>query len=462
MYIDTENSGGTVASSSGSLSKVSLDGVWGTNFGFNSGGDNIIILQGTRAAPNFVFALRHGGTFASGGDCTNKNNTALPAGLALGSSAVQMASSQNQWHYNCSSTLSGTRASLLAAVCNNANWTSAGGQSWGENTCTFSVTDAYTPDGVIGITGAGCGCLSGCDLSDMGGPDCGSGVSGSCTSKNFFADIDVPAGCTYHVRASMRGWNTNCSASGADGDNNLRVDDVAGAKSPLVGFSNVNLTDNFTLTGPGTIRVSGRSNRADEIIAYGVIGSPCATCDYDILPVDLLSFSAELSENAVILRWKTASEENNAFFDIEKSVDGKNWIFLNRVNSNGNSFKTKSYDLFDYEPVAGTSYYRLKQVDFDGKFSYSKIVSVQYFSAKKINLECESNGIKTFLSVNCPQKKIQGSISVFDILGKEVFKKEETFFAGKNSFEFNLNKGVFLFVVTAGNDVLTKKIWQSE
>jgi hypothetical protein len=259
----------------------------------------------------------------------------------------------------------------------------------------------------------------------------------------------------------MRSWNASCSAAGADADNNLRVDDITGAKSPLTGMSNANLTDNFTLTGPGTIRVSGRSNRADEIIAFWVIGAPCATCDYNILPVDLLSISAEAEENAVILRWKTASEENNAYFDIEKSFDGKNWAFVNRVNGAGNSAKTKNYAVFDYEPAAGTSYYRLKQVDYDGKFSYSKTVSVHYIS-QKINLECEIYGNKTYLWVHSPQNQERGIIAVFDVQGKEIFRKEETLIAGKNSFEFDLTKGVFLFVVNTGNETLTKKIWRSE
>jgi hypothetical protein len=130
IYIDVDASGGAISSSTGSLSKTSLGGNWGTNFGLNSGGDNVFVLQGTRAAPVFIYGLKHSGAFASITDCTSggtpRNNTSLPAGLTLGTSAIVMASSQNQWHFNCA-TNNNTKANLRSAISNNANWVSTAG-----------------------------------------------------------------------------------------------------------------------------------------------------------------------------------------------------------------------------------------------------------------------------------------------------------------------------------------------
>ena len=121
IFIDVNASGGTISSSTGSLSKVSIGGDWGTIFGLNSGGDNIFILQGDRAVPNFIFGIRHSGTFASGGDCSTKNNTSLPSALTVGSTALQMSSTSDQWHYNCNNAIStGTKAGLLSSIANSS------------------------------------------------------------------------------------------------------------------------------------------------------------------------------------------------------------------------------------------------------------------------------------------------------------------------------------------------------
>jgi hypothetical protein len=206
IYIEVDAAGNPVSSSTGSITKASLGNPWGSNFGLNSGGDNIFVLQGTRSAPTFIYGVRHNGTFATGGDCasggTPRNNTALPAGLTLGTTAIQMASSQNQWHYDCASASTSrfinNRSTLLTNISNNANWVSTAGQQWNASSCTFNILDQpFIQNGSVGVFGAGCGCISGCNLSTVGGPNCGTGTSGDCLAGqvNMSVDIPVPAGC---------------------------------------------------------------------------------------------------------------------------------------------------------------------------------------------------------------------------------------------------------------------------
>ncbi|MBL4705736.1 MAG: hypothetical protein JKY54_14520, partial [Flavobacteriales bacterium] len=96
------------------------------------------------------------------------------------------------------------------------------------------------------------------------------------------------------------------------------------------------------------------------------------------LPVELLSFNAVLNENKVELTWTTASEVNNDYFVIEKSPNGIFWEEVSQMTGAGNSVQLLEYFDTDFEPFTGKSYYRLKQVDFNGEFSYSNIVPINY------------------------------------------------------------------------------------
>jgi hypothetical protein len=98
------------------------------------------------------------------------------------------------------------------------------------------------------------------------------------------------------------------------------------------------------------------------------------------LPVILTSLVASKQGNDVIVSWNTVTEINNKGFEVERSLDGKNFKFVGFVKGAGNSNKSQTYRLNDVNAFqlnnATVLYFRLKQIDFDGKFTYSKIVSV--------------------------------------------------------------------------------------
>jgi hypothetical protein len=93
------------------------------------------------------------------------------------------------------------------------------------------------------------------------------------------------------------------------------------------------------------------------------------------LPVEMISFAATSDNNQVILDWSTASEINNDYFSVERSYDLKSFRSIGIVRGAGNSNEVINYEYVDKDPGASQVYYRLKQVDFDGAFEYSKIVS---------------------------------------------------------------------------------------
>jgi len=98
----------------------------------------------------------------------------------------------------------------------------------------------------------------------------------------------------------------------------------------------------------------------------------------EILPVELISFNANARDNQTLLEWQTASEENNRGFEIQKSKDGIAWDILEFVEGKGITSVLNTYTATDKSPSQGSNYYRLKQLDFDGKFEYSKTVIADF------------------------------------------------------------------------------------
>ena len=96
------------------------------------------------------------------------------------------------------------------------------------------------------------------------------------------------------------------------------------------------------------------------------------------LPIELLSFDATATEDVVLLNWSTATEINNDFFTVERSYNGKDFTEVAIVKGAGNSLEKLNYALTDYYPLEGVSYYRLKQTDFNGDFSYSDLRAVEF------------------------------------------------------------------------------------
>ncbi|HFA51380.1 MAG TPA: VCBS repeat-containing protein, partial [Bacteroidetes bacterium] len=98
-----------------------------------------------------------------------------------------------------------------------------------------------------------------------------------------------------------------------------------------------------------------------------------------LLPVELAGFNATKKQGEAMLYWQTASEKNNEGFEIQYSINGKNWRRIGFVNGSGDYFGTKDYEYIHQNPQPGINYYRLKQLDFNGHFEYSKTVSLYFY-----------------------------------------------------------------------------------
>lgn len=136
------------------------------------------------------------------------------------------------------------------------------------------------------------------------------------------------------------------------------------------------------------------------------------------LPVSFLYFTADkLNETAAIVKWKTAQETNSNYFEIEVSTDALTFIGLGKVNAAGNSSVPVEYSFTDYKPASGVNYYRLNQVDKDGKFIYTptKLVNFDISNAGEVKYYPNpTNGlvnIKITESMNAEAKVINISNS---------------------------------------------------
>ncbi|MEZ4722546.1 MAG: hypothetical protein R2813_11795 [Flavobacteriales bacterium] len=142
------------------------------------------------------------------------------------------------------------------------------------------------------------------------------------------------------------------------------------------------------------------------------------------LPVELLEFRALLSERMVVeLEWTTASETSNDYFTIERSVDGEKWTGIMRVEGSGNSNSHKTYHAVDNDPLVGISYYRLKQTDIDGEFSYSEIEEVQLNSNKVVQEQLSVAPNPTDGLVTIHFNENPSLVRILNLSGRDILSK---------------------------------------
>ncbi|MGG7662678.1 C25 family cysteine peptidase [Dyadobacter sp. BHUBP1] len=180
------------------------------------------------------------------------------------------------------------------------------------------------------------------------------------------------------------------------------------------------------------------------------------------LPVNLISFNAKAAGTKVEVTWKTASERNNSHFIVERSYNARNFEEIGRVEGKGDSNSEVSYSFTDSKPLAGTSYYRLKQVDFDsvvegsvqkGEETLSRIVSVELDKTSAMSV-APNPSIEYFeIKLDVPTKISKWRL--VDINGRLV-KDNGT---GSRVDLSNLSPGEYIIeVVTVNGDKYIKKV----
>lgn len=183
------------------------------------------------------------------------------------------------------------------------------------------------------------------------------------------------------------------------------------------------------------------------------------------LPVNLVSFKAVPDNgNVVNLYWTTAAEKDNNFFTVERSKDARAWEEILEIRGAGNSIKKIDYFAIDYAPIEGCCYYRLKQTNFNGKFSYSFIVSVEFKVYAKASINLFPNPVKEQnITVNLiGMKEKQVLVVLRDHSGKKIYSKSLIVDTENELTVIDINNrlsaGYYLLTVTCNEMLYSKKL----
>ena len=141
------------------------------------------------------------------------------------------------------------------------------------------------------------------------------------------------------------------------------------------------------------------------------------------LPVSLISFTATLQDNGALLAWATASEYQNAGFNIQKSRDGKHFFGLGFIPGKGNSVIKHQYKYID-ATFDAASYYRLEQIDYNGNSAYSPIRFLARAENQQPSFEIYPNPISSWLKIKSPGDLTPDYFQIYSVQGTVIFKEK--------------------------------------
>jgi hypothetical protein len=175
------------------------------------------------------------------------------------------------------------------------------------------------------------------------------------------------------------------------------------------------------------------------------------------LPVTLLSFTGKNEMNANVLNWITAQEQNSTYFNVQRSIDGRNFSTIAKVNAKG-EFGNNEYELRDENPRLGHTYYRLAQVDKDGKSTLSQVVDL-FRDANGNVVNVYPNPTSSALNIELTINNTQPTILKLSDLSGRVIKEIIAIYTVTQIDLNDVAKGIYLLQVSQDNQVIsTQKV----
>lgn len=192
-----------------------------------------------------------------------------------------------------------------------------------------------------------------------------------------------------------------------------------------------------------------------------------ATDDIITLPVNYLRFNGYEINNTVVLKWATAREVNNSHFNIQRSNNGIDFETINKVVGKDNSASINDYSYTDFQPLTGNLYYRLQQVDVDGKFSNSSTIIIKRSRDTKVEIQLYPNPINSTGNAFLLLKGIENgnySYSLISISGQALYSNKFIHVGSMSTqqvqFPKNIHPGIYnlLILNNEGKKIDTKQI----
>ncbi len=179
------------------------------------------------------------------------------------------------------------------------------------------------------------------------------------------------------------------------------------------------------------------------------------------LPVELIDFNAKIATNSVELKWNTASEINNDYFVVQRSSNGKDFTDIGKVNGHGSTNIIQSYQFDDSKPLIGNNFYRLNQVDFDGKNEYSHVVMVINNNITPIEIVIYPNPTADFVNILSKNEVENLNYTLYNGRGSIVSLTERTHQVSKQQTKLNLQnleRGGYILKIVEGSSVTYHKL----
>ncbi|MBK7183146.1 MAG: hypothetical protein IPH89_09515 [Bacteroidetes bacterium] len=186
---------------------------------------------------------------------------------------------------------------------------------------------------------------------------------------NACPPASAPTRCNYAAYPRAFGCGTNTNPTGITS---------SGVGTTAAACDNTPYLSQLAVTAGQTyvLLIDGYTT-ASQPFDLSWAGTAGLSCTPIVLPIELINFSGKPNYKQNIIEWTTATEINNDFFTVEKSIDGVDFKVLTTVKGAGMSSENKYYSTFDNNPFNGITYYRLKQTDFNGNYSYSEIIAIE-------------------------------------------------------------------------------------
>lgn len=254
-------------------------------------------------------------------------------------------------------------------------------------------------------------------------------------------------------------------------------------------LAGVNPDDNFTLIAATSTSINDIITKGAKVSDFGGIGDPndanecdcatqcasssCSDCERDCalacaaglnnnaFPVEWLDFRGFSNKENVVLQWSTAMEINNDHFQIEQLVDGITAEVLGSVDGKGTTDQVSNYQFFAPHPIGSQAYYRIKQVDIDGKHSYSSVIEINLSPASIVDMRVRPYGdqIEVFV-MNDENRTVD--LRVMSVSGQMVYQTRKSLTVGNNILNIypgSLSAGVYILQLysSQGNVSQSKK-----
>lgn len=314
---------------------------------------------------------------------------------------------------------------------------------------TYSSLGTSTVDGSYGGGAPGSGSIND-EISvhkDQNSNDLGLLPSSTINAGNLEDGLEHEVCITYNATTHL----LNVTIDGAPRLTNYNLATTGGG-SDFATYFGAGATLNYGWSagkyGANNMQTIGPSGQS----IFGTIGHNLCS---NVLPVTLIGFTGKLVNETAVLNWSTAQEIDNKEFIIERSADGSNWEAIASAAGAGNSNKVLPYSYTDNFPFTGITYYRLKQIDFNGAYHYTKIIAVAKTATHQVSLV--PNPFEDAITISGELVgKVQ--IQIVDVLGKLVYQTTKEGSEGIPTIYPELQAGTYIITVQTDTFIEQQKI----